>query len=483
MSPKDLIFLGLLLFVTTGVGSQRQPSGAVGHSAGKVARVTNHGKVVVCYVASWAVYRPGRGSFSIEELEPALDGCSHLIYAFAGLNATTNKLRSLDPFRDLEENYGKGTYRRMTGLRRRYPHLKVTIAVGGWNEGSTNYSAMAATANSRGSFVSSALDFIRNYDFDGLDLDWEYPGKRGGKPEEDKKNFVALVRELREAFNSRGWILTSAFGAAKDVIDTAYDVKALAPHMDFFHLMCYDYHGSWDKRTGHNAPIHAPDNPKDANDKFFNVEYTVKYMLELGAPANKVVLGVPMYGRTFLLDDIKNGMVGSSAKDKGFQGPFTKEDGFMGYNEICVELMPSNEKDSSNHDQADMETNWVRSYDETSKTPYVMKEDHWISYDDEESMKEKVKFAMANDLAGIMIWSIDTDDFHGDCSGDSGSNSKKFPLLNAVNDAIEESLTAKTNEIPDDKEKPISGAPSTLSLSAASVWVVIMLYLAHFLHK
>ena len=72
---------------------------------------------------------------------------------------------------------------------------QVTLAIGGWNEGSEAYSEMAATPGSRRAFARSALAFIQRHDFDGLDLDWEYPGKRGGKPE-DKENFILLIQDL-----------------------------------------------------------------------------------------------------------------------------------------------------------------------------------------------------------------------------------------------------------------------------------------------
>lgn len=129
--------------------------------------------------------------------------CTHVVYAFAGLNGTTNEIRSLDPWQDLKDNYGKGGYERITNLRQTFPHLKVTIsssycmwckivaspfffliknkvslAIGGWNEGSKNYSRMAADREQRKRFVQSALDFVLKYKFDGLDLDWEYPAQR-----------------------------------------------------------------------------------------------------------------------------------------------------------------------------------------------------------------------------------------------------------------------------------------------------------------
>jgi len=99
--------------------------------------------------------------------------------------------------------------------------------------------------------------FIRKYDFDGLDLDWEYPTQRKGKPA-DRENFVLLTKELREEFDNHGLLLTSAIGAAKKVIDEAYDVRQISRYLDYLHIMCYDYHGSWDQRVGYNAPLSAP---------------------------------------------------------------------------------------------------------------------------------------------------------------------------------------------------------------------------------
>lgn len=82
-------------------------------------------------------------------------------------------------------------------LKQRNPKLKILAVVGGWNEGSTKYSAMAADPAKRATFVSSTLAFIQQHGFDGLDLDWEYPAQRGGSAA-DKQNFVTLLREIKE---------------------------------------------------------------------------------------------------------------------------------------------------------------------------------------------------------------------------------------------------------------------------------------------
>lgn len=81
----------------------------------------------------------------------------------------------------------------MTQLKSKYPHLKVTLAVGGWNEGSLNYSTMALEPDSRRKFINSVMDYVTKYNFDGFDLDWEFPAARGGR-KEDKQNFALLVK-------------------------------------------------------------------------------------------------------------------------------------------------------------------------------------------------------------------------------------------------------------------------------------------------
>lgn len=357
----------------------------------------NHGKVVVCYVATWAVYRPEGGKFPLDSLDPAL--CTHLVYSFAGLNETSSSIRSLDPWQDLEDNYGKGGYKKIVGFKSRYPHLKVTIAIGGWNEGSLKYSLMAEDPEKRTKFIKSVLHFLNNFKFDGLDLDWEYPARRDGRPQ-DKENFVTLVKELKEAFEPRGYILTAALGAGKDTMDNAYDLPKLSKYLDFIHMMCYDYHGTWDGVVGANAPLKGL-----AGDDFLSVKYTINYMISHGVSPYKLVLGLPMYGRNFVLrnPDVKQIDFGlTSAKETGFQGPFTKENGFMGYNEICMELNKAS-------------STWTTHWHEETSTPYLRDNDRVISYDNARSIAIKVRTAIKNGLGGLMVWSIDTDDFNGNC--------------------------------------------------------------------
>lgn len=406
------------------------------------------GKVVVCYVSSWAVYRQEGGKFTIEDLDPQL--CTHLVYAFAGLDAENSVIKSLDPYNDLDDNYGKGNYKKMTALKHKYPHLTTTLAIGGWNEGSAKYSALAADPAKRKIFVESVIQLLSKHGFNGLDLDWEYPAKRGGAPE-DKANFVSLIKELKTELNKKGWILTAAIGAGKDTIERAYDLPQISANLDFIHLMTYDFHGSWDQKVGANAPQSSA----DPNDEL-TVEYSVDYLLSHGVAPEKLVMGIPAYGRTFVLrnPESKEVKIGDPTAETGFPGPVTKENGFMGYNEICAELG----KDSS----------WEHWWDNATKTAFARKAEKVISFDDANSIDEKVKLAMRKNLAGMMVWSVDTDDFRGECHQE-----QPYPILRAIG----KSMAASIEEI--EKQKEPSAAVQTVSVPFTLLICMLLLHWNH----
>lgn len=388
-----------------------------------------HDKVVTCYFASWAVYRLGNGAFSLENLHA--EYCTHLIYAFAGLNASDWTIRSLDPCGDIEKD-GIGNYRKMTMLRKQ--GLKVLLGIGGWNEGSTNYSMMASSSDSRKTFIASTVKFLRTYDFDGLDLDWEFPGNRGGAAY-DKQNFVRLVQELRDAFKHYRFLLTAAISANKDIINTGYDIPEISKYLDYIHVMTYDYHGAWNKQVLPHTPLRSKDQ--------LSVEDTIMYLLQEGAPAEKLVLGLAMYGRTFVLTSVpeipKINPIGLPSLHIGFKGPYTSEDGFMGFNEVCEALILHPQK-------------WTTGWDNYSSTAYAIKKDHVVVYDDRKAIMMKVEYAKRQKLAGVMIWSIDMDDFRGKCS-----SLQSYPLMKSIN------IVLANNTVSHEEKKESNSSCAQLS--------------------
>jgi chitinase len=126
-----------------------------------------------------------------------------------------------------------------------------------------------------------------------------------GKPDE-KEGFSAFVKELSEAFEPEGFLLSAAVSPAKKVIDAGYDIPTISKYFDWIAVMCYDYHGQWDKKTGHVAPLF--EHPEDW-EKTFNANYTMHYWIEKGADPRKLVMGMPTYGQSFTLEkDSNNGL-------------------------------------------------------------------------------------------------------------------------------------------------------------------------------
>ncbi|XP_047036858.1 probable chitinase 2 [Helicoverpa zea] len=367
----------------------------------------NH--AVVCYYSTWATYRTGLRKYDVTDINPNL--CTHLVYAFVGIDSEGNII-SLDPYLDLPNDYGRDNFGKFNALKQQNPSLKTLVAVGGWNEGSAKYSVMAANSRLRQNFIDSALKMITTHGFDGLDIDWEYPNRRDtvhGKA--DIENFTTLLKEIREVFDKKGLLLTAAVSSVRASASQSYNVKAISEYLDIINVMTYDMHGVWDSVTGHNAPLHKGEGDKNAVAEDLNtVDQALYYWISEGCPPEKIAVGIPFYGRTFTLTNAHETGVRAPASGAGIG-----QDGCVGYNEFCNILQTEE---------------WTQSFDSLAKVPYAFKDTNWVSYDDVNSITAKVEFAKSLGITKIMIWSIETDDFHNVCG--NGAN----PLLTAINTAL-----------------------------------------------
>jgi chitinase len=145
---------------------------------------------LVCYYGTWAAYRPGRGKFEVDHIDPNL--CTHLIYSFFGIG-WDGSFKLLDPNLDLD----KGYIQKFNKLKTINPGLKTMAAIGGWNEGSRKYSAVARDPAKRRRFAKEARLFLQKYGFDGLDIDWEYPAQRDGG-RDDKQNYIRFLSDIKK---------------------------------------------------------------------------------------------------------------------------------------------------------------------------------------------------------------------------------------------------------------------------------------------
>lgn len=150
-------------------------------------------------------------------------------------------------------------------------------------------------------------------------------------PASDKQGFTELVRELSAAFKPRGLLLSTAVSPAKKVIDSGYEVAELSKLFDWISVMTYDFHGQWDKKTGHVAPMYA--HPEDS-DLTFNANFSINYWLSQGADRKKIIMGMPMYGQSFSLADNANHGLNAPTYGGGEAGEATRARGFLAYYEV-----------------------------------------------------------------------------------------------------------------------------------------------------
>lgn len=302
-------------------------------------------------------------------------------------------------------------YQTIKSLKTKNPKLKILLSIGGYLFGSKGFHPMVDSSKSRLEFINSVIPFLRNHNFDGLDISWIYPDVK------DNSLFIVLIHELAEAFqqdsvksSKERLLLTAGVSAGRQIIDNSYQIKKLAKELDFINLLSFDFHGSWEKPlvTGHNSPLRKGQLDRGTT-SYYNVEYAVGYWLNKGMPAEKVVMGIPTYGRSFTLASAETA-VGAPASGPGAAGPITESSGFLAYYEICQFLQGAK---------------IVRLQDQ--QVPYAVKGNQWVGYDDVESVESKVQFLKSLNLAGAMIWSIDMDDFTG-----KSCSQGPYPLVQAI---------------------------------------------------
>nr|AFC60658.1 chitinase [Pandalus japonicus] len=394
---------------------------------------------ISCYYETWAVYRPEEAIYDVENL-PA-DLCTHIIYTFVGVSNVTWEVMLLDPEFDIDN---KG-FDRFTGLKEKYPELKTTLAVGGWNEGGKKYSQLVSQPERRTTFIDSVVKLLEEHNFDGFDLDWEYPGAsdRGGGWN-DKENFIVFIEELRAAFDAKGlgWEITAAVPVAKFRLDEGYKVPELCSLVDALHLMEYDLRGNWEgKADTHSMLYSRPSWDKGAYKKL-NVNDGALLWVNSGCPRDKIVVGTPFYGRTYTLKNpssheihapIKSGMGGGSP------GPYTEEVGMLAYFEICKMMLD--------------DPLWIDEYDKEGTVPYTYKDDQWVGYEDPDSLQLKMDFVKEQGYLGAMTWAIDNDDYIGWCN--QGMN----PMMQVMHDSLKDYIVPPT---------PTTPAPTTTTIDPSA---------------
>ncbi|KAF8369874.1 hypothetical protein HHK36_032097 [Tetracentron sinense] len=307
---------------------------------------------------------------------------THIFYAFLMPNNTTFRFEVSNSEAILLSNF-------TSSLHHKNPPVKTIVSIGGGGADPDVFARMAANSSSRHEFINSAIKIARKFGFDGLDLDWEFPAN----PKE-MNDLGYLFKEWRFAINKEAQathrpplLLTSAVYYAFEFLiyggKRAYPVASISKNLDWINVMCFDYRGSWDTTvTGAHAALY---------DSKSNVStsYGLGSWIKAGVPGKKMVMGLPIYGRTWKLE--KPEIHGIGAPGIGV-GP--GDEGTMTFSQV----MDFNRKNNA-----------TVVYDSDSVSMYSYAGTSWIGYDDSISVTIKIGFARAHGLTGYFFWAVNGD--------------------------------------------------------------------------
>ena len=309
---------------------------------------------------------------------------THINYAFANIENGR-----------IVEGFPEDSLRlkKLNGLKTKNPDLKLLVSVGGWSW-SDGFSDAVVSKEAREKFANSAIHFLKKQNLDGIDLDWEYPGQAGEGNTfraEDKQNFTAVLKRIREKMDSLSGItgkeslLTIATAGNSEYLKHV-EMSKNSQYLDFINIMTYDFKGAWNTTTSHHTNLFI--SATDPENEKRSAKVAVLEHLQAGVPSEKLVLGVAFYGR---------GWKGVNPNNYGLHQEATKEGFTVPFKEIKGNITPMGYK---------------RYWDTLAQAPFLWNETDkiFISYEDTASLRSKSRFIKEYDLGGAMFWEYHADD-------------------------------------------------------------------------
>jgi len=365
------------------------------------------GPKVVGYFVEWGIY--GR-NYNVTDI-PA-DKLNVINYAFADISPA-GEVVIYDRWAAVEKAFPgdswdqmpRGNYNQLRKLKEKHPHLVTMISVGGWTL-SGRFSDAALTADSRERFARSAVNFIVEHGFDGVDIDWEYPVGGGLESNKvrpaDKHNYTLLLREVRRQLDARGvldgrkYYLSIASPAGDDKIRNL-EPAAIAQACDWINIMTYDLAGGWEKKTGHQAPIFSPEGRDTANPStLWSVDGAVRQFLDDGVDPKKLVVGMPFYGRGW--NGVPSANNGLGQISTGLPAG-SYEAGIYDYKDLVAMIQA----------QPDVHLVLEDTKAEATFLHAPSADGLWVSFDDTEILKRKIEYIKDLGLGGAMFWELSGD--------------------------------------------------------------------------
>jgi len=261
--------------------------------------------------------------------------------------------------------------------------VQVLISLGGWGW-DKQFAAIVSKAAAEDRYVNSVMAIVDQYDYDGIDLDWEYPDTK-----EEVVGFDRLSRRFRKELDSLGQkkgrhlFQTMAASASPSTLKWLPN-KLLLETMDWIHVMTYDYTGNWTAYAGHHSPLFASSKQPGAR---HSTALSMKYLVERGMPANRLTVGLPLYGKGFAVAEPY------AATKKAAQGQSARGGNYSSIAKLITEK------------------GWTRQWDDETKNPWAIAPDRSavIGYDDADSLSFRTAWAMQQGFRGVFFWQISGD--------------------------------------------------------------------------
>ncbi|XP_033739595.1 putative chitinase 1 [Pecten maximus] len=357
----------------------------------------------VCFYSGWSLYRDGKMGLAPEDIDPYL--CTHVVFAYATLDDTGTQIRVPDGYETEELNL----FRRFHSMRSKNEDLVMMLSVGGWATDSKLFSKTVSSEENMQHFAEEAINYLRKHDFDGLDIDWQFPATRGSPPE-DVQRYYRFLRLLQWEFeheeepdDKSTLILTISVDPTVERATISYDLPRYSRWVNWINMKMFDFYGHWNDPNvaNHHSALYSAHDPN-------NVNNLSRYWVNKGVPRHKIVLGLPMYGRSFTLVNRNYTQAGAPTV-----GPGADEGDGYPISQLC-HLIKNGAKEMMIADK---------------RVPYVVINNEWIGYDNPESIKQKARIVFNNFLGGVMIWTLDMDDYRGSCG-------VPYPLMNAALDGL-----------------------------------------------
>ncbi|MGL4774378.1 MAG: glycosyl hydrolase family 18 protein [Clostridium sp.] len=434
----------------------------------------NQQRKLIGYFPSWAYENPVQGNFDVADLQ--WEELTHIQYSFGFVDEATNKLifdekyAINEDFKDYKlEHNGvevkldptlpyKGHFNVLQVMKKKYPNVKVVMSIGGWAASRGFYKMLDSEAGMN-TFTDSCVEFLKKYNFDGIDIDFEYPSsqKGCGNPNdfdlsEDRRTTInasynKMMKMMREKLDKASaaqgrtgdnkYTLSAAVAASAWILGGVSD-NSYAKSLDFLSVMSYDFHGGWNQYVENLANIYADPNDTETflltnpskPDKvvpWLGMDWAYNYYRGV-LPSEKILMGVPYYTRGW--ENVTGGVNGlhGTAGSKDNPTAATGKYNIWGDKDKFDKVIPAGANPIwHTMNLMDQDSNLKEYWDNVGKVPYLWndKEKVFLSHESEKSIDERVNFIEKNNLGGALIWVM---------NGDYGPNPNYKPGSTNVNE-------------------------------------------------